>query len=101
MKKFGLIGFPLTHSFSKHYFEEKFRRENISGCSYELFPLPFIEGFLSVVELNAGLTGLNVTIPYKESVIEYLDDLDVSAKEVGAVNCIKISGAVLRGFNTD
>ncbi len=101
MRKFGLIGFPLTHSFSKKYFEEKFHREKISDCSYDLFELKSIEEFPSLLKSNPELVGLNVTIPHKESVIPFLDELDEGAKEIGAVNCIKIEEGKLRGYNTD
>lgn len=101
MKQYGLIGFPLEHSFSKKYFEEKFAKEGITDHSYHLYPLPFVEGFLPLLGSNPELEGLNVTIPYKESIIEYLNEIDTSAKEVGAVNCIKITGTCLKGYNTD
>ena len=101
MRKFGLIGKPLTHSFSKKYFEEKFQREKISDCSYDLFELNNIEEFPSLIKSNPELVGLNVTIPYKESVIPFLDDLDEGAKEIGAVNCIRVENGKLIGYNTD
>ena len=101
MKRYGLIGYPLTHSFSKKYFEDKFRNENISDCIYENFPLTNIDQFPSLIQSNAGLIGLNVTIPYKELVIPYLDELHEAAKEIGAVNTIKVSKGRLHGYNTD
>ncbi|MES2620536.1 MAG: shikimate dehydrogenase [Bacteroidota bacterium] len=101
MRKFGLIGFPLTHSFSKKYFEEKFQREAISNCSYDLFPLVSIEEYPSLVKSNPDLIGLNVTIPYKELVIAFLDELSKEAREIGAVNCIKRNNGKLEGWNTD
>ena len=101
MKTYGLIGYPLTHSFSKKYFEEKFRNEGIEDHTYHLYPLPFVESFLPFLGTNPGLQGLNVTIPYKETVIEFLNDLDPSAKAIGAVNCIKITDGYLKGYNTD
>ena len=108
MKKFGLIGKPLTHSFSQKYFEEKFQRaclpdrqEKISDCSYDLFELKSIEEFPSLINSNPDLVGLNVTIPYKESVINYLDEIDEVAKNIGAVNCINIENGKLKGYNTD
>lgn len=101
MKVFGLIGYPLNHSFSKRYFEEKFRRENISECSYQLFPLKKIDELPLLIHSTPGLKGLNVTIPYKESVVQFLDEIDDEAKEIGAVNCIKIDRGRLEGFNTD
>ena len=75
MKTYGLIGFPLEHSFSKKFFEEKFKREGIEDHGYHLYPLPFIESFLPFLGENPDLKGVNVTIPYKESVIEFLNDI--------------------------
>jgi shikimate dehydrogenase len=104
MRKFGLIGYPLGHSFSKKYFTEKFSGEQIKGCSYENFPLSNIiqiTGLLSDINLE----GLNVTIPYKSSVIKFLDKIDPEAEKIGAVNVIKIKRTngktVLTGFNSD
>ena len=87
---FGLIGYPLSHSFSKKYFTEKFEKENILNCEYDLYPIENIYQLLQLIEDNPTLCGLNVTIPYKESVIPFLDEIDETAKAVGAVNCIKI-----------
>ncbi len=98
---FGLIGFPLSHSFSKRYFTEKFQREHIPGCSYELFPLEMIEMLPDLISMHPGLAGLNVTIPYKESVIPFLDAMDTVAGAVGAVNAIAIDKGRLTGYNTD
>lgn len=100
-KKYGLTGYPLSHSFSKEYFIEKFRNENIQNCTYELYPLSSIDLLPSLISANPELQGLNVTIPYKESVIPFLNQLDETAKAVGAVNCIKIENGILKGFNTD
>ena len=104
-KILGLIGFPLTHSFSAKYFADKFDKENIEGFEYQNFEIPSIEDFKAVIENNPNLVGLNVTIPYKEQIIPLLDDLDDEAKEIGAVNTIKIireNGTVkLKGYNTD
>ncbi|HRG29227.1 MAG TPA: shikimate dehydrogenase [Chitinophagales bacterium] len=101
MKLFGLIGFPLSHSFSEKFFSEKFEREEIEDCKYELYPLENIEDIRLLFEVNKDLKGLNVTIPYKESVIEYLDDLDDIAQKIGAINCIKIDEIQRVGYNTD
>lgn len=101
MRKFGLIGFPLTHSFSKKHFEEKFKREQIADCSYDLFELKNIEELPSLIKSNPDLVGLNVTIPYKESAIPFLDFTANEAKQIGAVNCIKIIDGLLAGYNTD
>jgi shikimate dehydrogenase len=101
MKKFGLIGFPLTHSFSKKYFSEKFEKEGIKDCQYDLYEIDTIDLFPSLIRENPELNGLNVTIPYKQEVIPYLDDLDPACKDIGAVNCIKIKNGKLKGYNTD
>ncbi len=101
MRKFGLIGFSLTHSFSKKYFEEKFQRESISGCRYDLFELKSIQELPLLIKSNPGLIGLNVTIPYKETVMSCLSEVSEEAKEVGAVNCIKVENGTLKGYNTD
>ena len=101
MKLFGLIGFPLSHSFYEKFFSEKFEREDIEDCKYELYPLENIEDIRLLFEVNKDLKGLNVTIPYKESVIEYLDDLDDIAQKIGAINCIKIDEIQRVGYNTD
>ncbi len=104
-KKLGLIGYPLTHSFSAKYFADKFRNENIEDYSYENFEIPKIEDFTNVIKSNPDIVGLNVTIPYKEQIIPFLDELDEEAKEIGAVNTIKIiqteNGVKLKGYNTD
>ncbi len=99
MKIFGLIGKKLTHSFSKNYFEAKFYEQNLSGHSYHNFEIDEISQVAFI--LNKNLIGLNVTIPYKESVITYLDKLDISAQKVGAVNVIQFKNGQKIGFNTD
>lgn len=99
-KVFGLIGYPLSHSFSKKYFTEKFEKEGIKDCFYELFPLQNISE-LSVLLKNGSIKGLNVTIPYKEKVIPFLDEMDETAKAVAAVNCIAIVAEKKIGYNTD
>jgi shikimate dehydrogenase len=104
MKKFGLIGYPLTHSFSKRYFTEKFETEKIDS-TYDNYEINNIGKFTEIIADNPELVGLNVTIPYKEQVIPFLDELNESAKEIRAVNTVKItrsvSGIHLKGFNTD
>ncbi|SDK70011.1 shikimate dehydrogenase [Catalinimonas alkaloidigena] len=89
MRKFGLIGYPLTHSFSKKYFTEKFAREGIAEASYELYELPDIERFPALCEAEPTLMGINVTIPHKKAVMPFLDALAPSAQKVGAVNVIR------------
>lgn len=101
MKRFGLIGYPLGHSFSKKYFAEKFEKEKITNCEYELYPLESLDELPGLIKSEKGLKGLNVTIPYKEQVIHYLDEIDETAERIGAVNCIKITGKKLKGYNTD
>lgn len=89
MDKYGLIGYPLGHSFSISYFNEKFKNEGIDAV-YENYEIPTIEQLPEVLDTNPELRGLNVTIPYKEKVISYLDSLSPEASEIGAVNVIKI-----------
>jgi len=105
MRKYGLIGFPLSHSFSVGYFKEKFLREGIEDTVYENFPIENIELFPELIEQNPELSGLNVTIPYKELVIPFLHKIDPTAREINAVNTIKIlrkdKKTYLKGFNTD
>lgn len=101
MRKFGLIGFPLGHSFSKKYFTAKFEKEGIEGCQFDLYEIPQIEDFEKVLDENPELEGMAVTIPYKQQVIPFLDSLDPACEVIGAVNCIKIKGQKLTGFNTD
>jgi shikimate dehydrogenase len=100
MKWFGLIGYPLLHSFSKKYFTEKFEKEGLKDCAYENFPIPGIDELTKILALP-GLQGLNVTIPYKEQVISFLHQSSDVVKKTNACNCIKISGGRLYGFNTD
>lgn len=101
MRKFGLIGYKLTHSFSKKYFTEKFEKEGLSDCQFDLYELDEIEQLKEVLDQNRELEGLSVTIPYKEKVIALLDELDPACKNIGAVNCIKINNGKLTGYNTD
>jgi shikimate dehydrogenase len=101
---FGLIGKSISHSFSKSYFEKKFKEESITGFTYTNFDLENLDSLHQIISHN-HLSGLNVTKPYKEEVIPYLNELDFTAKEIGAVNCIKISlkndKPYLVGYNTD
>src|SRR6185437_341993 len=119
MKHYGLIGYPLSHSFSKQYFNEKFAKEKITDAEYHMFPIEHISELPALLNSHADLCGLNVTIPHKLSVLKYLDWIEHDAKAAGAVNCIRISaespvlaafsGEVgvkghnfrLEGFNTD
>lgn len=101
---FGLIGYPLTHSFSQNYFNQKFEAENISA-QYINFEIPDIGDLMEVVAEYPALSGLNVTIPYKEQVLPYLDEIDDDAKKIGAVNVIKFirkkNSLKFKGYNSD
>jgi len=101
MRLFGLIGYPLGHSFSKKYFTVKFEKEGLENCRYENFPIESIEELEDLLENQPELEGLNVTIPYKEMVLSFLDDSSPEVKEIRACNCIRISGGRLHGYNTD
>nr|HQU55233.1 shikimate dehydrogenase [Saprospiraceae bacterium] len=98
---FGLIGYPLSHSFSKKYFTAKFEREGLPHCSYELFPIEQIDQFPELLMQYPNLEGINVTIPYKQQVIRYLDLLSPEAAAVGAVNVIRRREEQLVGYNSD
>ncbi|MEO0333106.1 MAG: shikimate dehydrogenase [Bacteroidota bacterium] len=97
---FGLIGHPLSHSFSKRYFSEKFQREGIIDSAYELFEIKTIHE-LSKVLKQPNLRGLNVTIPYKQQVMQYVDTLDPVAERIGAVNTVRVENDKKVGFNSD
>ncbi|MBR5898835.1 MAG: shikimate dehydrogenase [Muribaculaceae bacterium] len=103
-KIYGLIGYPLTHSFSQNYFNQKFRNENIDA-EYVNFEIPDIGDLMEVISENPNLHGLNVTIPYKEQVIPYLDEIDEDAAQIGAVNVIKFirnkNSVIFKGYNSD
>ena len=102
MHVYGLIGYPLTHSFSKKFFTEKFEREELSGeHRYELFPIQAIHELPALLQQYPDLRGLNVTIPYKEQVIAYLDHVSPVVSAIGACNCIRIENGLLYGHNTD
>lgn len=102
---FGLIGYPLSHSFSQKYFSAKFLREHIEDAEYRNFPLQNISEFKTLIASEPNLCGLNVTIPYKLPVMEFLDETDPEAIAVGAVNVIRFNrsehGLLLKGFNSD
>ncbi len=100
IKKYGLIGFPLSHSFSPSYFKNKFEEENIHDCSYQAYPIESIHDLKGLIQ-EEGIYGLNVTIPYKEQVIPFLDEIDDDAKKIGAINTILIRNGKLKGYNTD
>lgn len=96
-----MIGYPLSHSFSKKYFTEKFEKEGIDDARYECYPIESITRLPQLLTNEPELVGLNVTIPYKEQVMNYLDELDPKAERIGAVNTIRIQNRKLKGFNTD
>ena len=104
MDKYGLIGFPLGHSFSIGYFNEKFENEGIDAV-YENFEIPKIDNLLEIISTNPNLRGLNVTIPYKEKVMNYLDHISPEASAIGAVNVVKVehngNDIKLIGYNSD
>lgn len=105
MRQFGLVGKTLSHSFSKIYFDEKFRREQISDASYSLFEITDIQDIISFIQQHPDLVGFNVTIPYKQTIIPYLDALSDEATALHAVNTVLIQRTgnkfVTKGFNTD
>jgi shikimate dehydrogenase len=99
IKKYGLIGYPLEHSFSKNYFTQKFKKEGIQA-TYENFSISDLDDLKTLLSKN-DIDGFNVTIPHKESIIYFLDEIDIEAKKIGAVNCVKILNNKYIGFNTD
>ena len=101
LRLFGLIGYPLGHSFSRSYFSEKFQREGLGNCRYELFPIPTIEDLPALIDSHPGLEGLNVTIPYKTAILPYLTYAGPEIREIGAVNTVLIREGERLGFNTD
>lgn len=98
---FGLIGYPLSHSFSEKYFTEKFIREGIKDCRYELFPIKSIDEIKQLLRFSPQIKGLNVTIPYKQDVIKYLHSTVHIPEGIRACNCIRIEDKKLVGYNTD
>ena len=102
VRRYGLVGYPLDHSFSPAWFAEKFDREKIRDASYSLFPFQDITQFPAFLTANPDLWGFNVTIPYKERIIPFLHHLDPVAAAVGAVNCVAVGAdGLLTGYNTD
>lgn len=101
MRRFGLIGKTLKHSFSKHYFTQKFKDNQASDCTYDIFELQSIDELPGLIATQPALEGLNVTIPYKEEVLVFLDERSAVVREIEACNCIKIRNGKLYGFNTD
>ena len=101
MKRYGLIGRTLTHSFSKTYFTKKFAEEGIADCSYQNFELKTIDEFPQLIRSNPDIKGLNITIPYKEEVLRFLTGKNEIVEAIGASNCIKIDAGSIVGYNTD
>lgn len=105
MKTYGLIGYRLGHSFSRKFFTEKFERENLPEHEYVNFELDSINDFPAIFEQGKDICGLNCTIPYKQQIVQYMDEIDAEAAEIGAVNTVKITNRngkqSLKGFNTD
>ena len=101
MEQYGLIGYPLGHSFSRRFFNEEFFPEHGIEAEYLNFEIPEAEGLLEVVRTHPLLRGLNCTIPHKQAVIPLLDEISPEAREIGAVNVIRIRDGRLKGFNSD
>ena len=101
MREFGIIGKTLVHSFSKKYFEEKFKKEGITNCVFNQYSLKRIEEIKGLIINNPNIEGFSVTMPYKEAIIPYLDEMDDIVKEIGACNCVKVKHGKLIGYNTD
>jgi shikimate dehydrogenase len=101
MKLYGLIGYPLGHSFSKKYFTEKFSKEGITDCEYDNFSIPDIEELKQVLSEHPQLCGFNITIPHKQAVLSFLDDSTHLPEGLSACNCVKIEAGKLIGYNTD
>jgi shikimate dehydrogenase len=100
-KLYGIIGYPLGHSFSKKYFTEKFALEGIFDCSYETFPIKTIDELKDVLNKNHNLSGFNITIPHKQSILSYVDDITKLPGGLTACNCVKIVAEKIIGYNTD
>lgn len=105
MRKLGLLGYPLGHSFSKKYYLDKFEKENIKDIDYDLYAIPSVDELTALYTEDDRFYGFNVTIPHKQDVIRLLNDISEEAKEIGAVNCITIKRKAgvpfLKGYNTD
>jgi len=101
MKRYGLIGYPLSHSFSQRYFTEKFVKESIKGAVYESYSIPKMDNLKSILEQHQDLCGFNVTIPYKKEVLAFLSSASPVVEAMGACNCVKIDNGKLVGHNTD
>lgn len=100
MRLYALIGHPLKHSFSRDLFTNKFKYEGLD-CRYQNYDIQSVERILDIITEHPELSGFNVTIPYKEAIIPLLDDIDPTAKEIGAVNAVKVENGKTKGYNTD
>ena len=104
MKTYGLIGHPLGHSFSSQFFTDKFENEDIDA-KYLNFDIPSIDDIMDVIASNPNLAGFNVTIPYKQKIMPYLDEINREAREIGAVNVVRVyrngPNVILKGYNSD
>lgn len=101
MREYGLIGYPLSHSFSQKYFTAKFEKEGIEDAVFHAFSIPSITDVTGVLQQHPNLKGFAVTIPYKRAVMSYLTEVTPAVKQMGACNCVKIDGDKLTGYNTD
>lgn len=101
MKVYGLIGYPLGHSFSQKYFTEKFEKQGITDCCYKIFPTQNINDIKNLIRDNPDLCGLNITIPHKQNIIPFLTDTSQLPKGMNACNCVAINNGILTGYNTD
>lgn len=101
MKTYGIVGFPLTHTFSKIFFTQKFQKEGIPDTQYEIYPIGSAGEIKNLIAEDPSIAGLNVTIPYKQSILRYIDDLDKLPEGLKACNCIRIVSGRTVGYNTD
>ncbi len=101
MRTFGLVGYPLTHSFSQKYFTNKFHQLGISNAAYINFSIPSINELEDILKAHTNLVGFNVTIPHKKHIIPFLNEQTDAVKQIGACNCVKILDGKLMGYNTD
>lgn len=101
MKLYGLIGYPLSHSFSKKFFDGKFEKENIADCEFQNFEIPQVQEILNIIQQNPALQGFAITIPYKQTILSLLHQTTNAVQQMQACNCVKIVNQQLIGFNTD
>lgn len=101
MREYGLIGYPLSHSFSQKYFTEKFEKEGINDAVFHAFSIPAIDDFKGVLQQHPNLKGFAITIPYKRAVLPFLHHVTDAVRQMDACNCVKIEGGILTGYNTD